>query len=223
MEQNNNNNNNNNGGGNNNNWNWGDDSAPYGWDGQYRVGAYCADDGKSIYLGVFYDDGCSMRGSTSLYSSMNYGASLPYSNEPIIPLSACIDCNDPQAEAENNNNGNGNNNNNNNNGNNQQWNNMEPREFCIQSYEQAAKCEKNVNGSPFYYPYTSGCNFIDDYLPHISSSSFMFSAGSGSKASLIFAWLFGITTILFGAYAYFLYRKIKRGGAGLASQEGSLA
>uniref|UniRef100_A0A7S2Y2J3 Uncharacterized protein n=2 Tax=Entomoneis paludosa TaxID=265537 RepID=A0A7S2Y2J3_9STRA len=187
------------------------------WDGEYKIGPYCASDGKSILLGVFYDDACTVPASNgaSAYRNMNYGRALPYSSESIIPVDACVDCVDKEKEAENQ----YNNNQNNNNYNNNQWNNMEPREFCTQAYEQSAKCEKS--GGSIYYPSSTGCDFINKYLPVLSSSTpFNISSGAGG-ASTVFAWLFAITTIMFGAYAYFLYRKIKRGGAtGLSSQDG---
>mmetsp|Transcript_9948 Transcript_9948/g.21688 ORF Transcript_9948/g.21688 Transcript_9948/m.21688 type:complete len:409 (+) Transcript_9948:80-1306(+) len=207
--------NNQNNGNNNNGNNWAYNSEYPNWDGEYKIGPYCASDGKSIYLGTFYDDECTVPASKGYeaYKSMNYGQSLPYASESIMPTNACVDCVDKEAMYENNQNGNYNNYNGN------QWNNMEPREFCQQAYEGAAKCE--VSGGSWYYPTTTGCDFINKYLPILSSTTpFSISSGGSSSSAVVFAWIFAITTILFGAYAYFLYRKIKRGASGLASQEG---
>ena len=206
---------NNNGENNQNNWNGGDSNGPYNWDGGYRVGAYCADDGKSINLGVFYDEDCSLRAPNSVYSKLNYGQSLPFSSESIVPSSTCLSCIDQEKQAENNNDRD---NNQNGNANENNWYNMEPREFCVQAYTDSTKCENENNGF-IYYTQDSGCYFINKYLPNLPSKSAARIAG-GAKASLVFAWVFAISTLLFGSYAYFLYRKIKRGGAGLISQQG---
>ena len=170
--------------------------------GQLFVGAYCANDGKSINLGVFYDEMCSAKASDSLYSSANYGATLPFSKESIVTHGACMSCEDQDK--------------NNNNNNNNQYNNYyaEPNELCMQNYERAARCESKMD---IMYPDTNGCHFINKVLPKLEAASRDSSIGlsSGGNAAVAFAWLFAITTILFGAYAYFLYRKIKRSQASL--------
>jgi len=224
MENDNDNDNNNNNGYQNNQYSEAYAAYP-AWEGSYSIGPYCAADGKSILLGVFYDEGCTIpaSGGSQIYADMNYyNEPLPYSSESIIPLDTCVKCVDKETEYEanynyNQNNNNNYNNNNNNNGN-ENWYNMEPREFCTQSYELAAKCEST--SSSIMYPTSTGCDFINNYLPVLASTTSPFSAGSGGGAT-VFAWLFAITTTMFGAYAYFLYRKIKRGGAtGLSSADG---
>jgi len=174
------------------------------------VGPYCASDGKSIHLGLFYNEGCSNKADLSLYEKANWGQSLPYSakNQPIIRHGEWISCeqvDENQNQYQNNQNQYNNNN----------WNDREAIELCQQSYEQAAKCE---TGMDHYYADTSGCEFIKTTLPRLHAAA---SGGmSGGSTSSALAWLFGTTTALFGAYAYFLYRKIKRGSVTLASQDG---
>lgn len=72
-------------------------------------------------------------------------------------------------------------------------------------------------------PDTSGCEFIDNILPRLESASLAITTGRRSGTGNAFAWLFALTTLLFGAYSYFLYRKIKRGSVTLSSQDGSMA
>jgi hypothetical protein len=229
-DNNNNNNNNNNNGynGNNNNNNNGNNNNNYNSNLQYYVGPTCSSsDGKSIHLQVYSDQTCTTKASNSIYATINYGNELPFSksSDPIVPLNECMSC--MSVDNDNNDNNNNNNNNGNNgyngyngyNGNNNN-NNAEATELCQQSYESAARCEKNMD---IYYPDTSGCDYINNILPRLSNAS-RAAMGSGSaNAAKTFAWLFGISTIVFGAYAYFLYRKIKRGSVNLSSQEGSLA
>jgi hypothetical protein len=209
-----------NGNGNNNNNNNNNQYANnYNQNGNYYgslyIGPYCASDGHSINLGVFYDQGCTSHADISLYAKRNYGASLPFSSESMVKRE-CISC--KQYEQNNNNNNNGNNNNGN------YYQNYEINEICEQSYESAVKCESAMSIS---YKDTTGCDYINNILPRLTSASK--SAGvhgslsaSGNGAAKAFAWIFAATTVLFGAYAYFLYRKIKRGGAA-AMPSGNLA
>jgi hypothetical protein len=224
LEYNGNNNNNNN---NNNNYNNGNNNnnGNYNPNKSYYVGATCSSsDGKSINLQVFSDQYCSVRAANSIYAEMNYGVELPFSKEPIIAAGECVSCMSSDNDNNNNNNNNngyngyngynGNNNNNNNN-------NAEPTELCENSYEQAARCETNMD---VYYPDTSGCEYINSILPRLTNASRKSGSGGGGGAAAVgFAWLFGISTIVFGSYAYFLYRKIKRGTVNLSAKDGDLA
>ena len=133
---------------------------------------------------------------------MNYGKVLPYSSESILG-SECISC-----LGQNNNNNN--NNNNNDNGNN----NVEASEMCQEIYERSVKCEQSMSISS---PDTSGCDFIHKQLPKLVNASKAIT-GRGNKAAKAFAWIFAITTLFFGAYAYYLFRKIKSGKVSLSSQ-----
>jgi len=181
---------------------------------QYFVGPYCASNGKSIHLGVFYDETCTAKAGEAgleVWATNNYGQTLPFSGEAIV-TSECMDCKQVDEDQ--------NNNNNNNNGNGNAYyyqQELEVTEFCEQSYELAAKCEEklDVNNKD-----TSGCDYINNILPRLETASRSISTGSSEgKAAKAFAGIFAFTTVLFAAYAYFLYRKIKRGSVDLASQE----
>jgi len=234
----NNNNNNNNGG----NYNYGNNynSNNNGVDmyRQYYVGAMCSPrDGKSILLATFYDAGCSSYAGSGIYEAFNYGASLPYENESIVRVNDCISCLQVDQDNDNNNNNNNNNNQNNNNqnynyNNNNNYNQnqeMEVAEICQQSYEQAAKCESGLGNylGQYYYADTSGCEYINNILPNLQRATRKIVSGSssasGGSASTAFAVIFGLTTALLGAYAFFLYRKIHRAKVNLAQAEMNIA
>lgn len=224
-------NNNNNGNqyyGNNNNNNNGVDMYR-----QYYVGPMCSPrDGKSIFLAAFNDPGCVSYAGTGIYEAFNYGYPLPYENEPMIALNDCISCLQVDQEQNQNQNNNGNNNgqNYNYNGNygnqNQE---MEVAEICNQSYEQAVRCETKLGNylGQYYYADTSGCEFIGSILPRLESATRKISGGTvaavGSSAATAFAVVFGLTTALLGAYAFFLYRKIHRAKVNLAQAEMNMA
>ena len=220
MEAGNNNNNNNN----NNNYNYGNNNN-YNNNNvniyqQYYVGPTCSD-GFDINLAVFTDNGCSTKAKGNVYEALNYGNSLPFEKESMV-TNDCISC--LQVDENQNNNQNDNNNNNNNNQNQD----YDILELCEQSYQDAARCEKGLDGVK-YYQDTSGCNYMNNILPKLEKTSRSIvngrsmSGGSGGGAALAFAIIFGITTVLVSAYAFFLYRKIHRAKVNLSAADGELA
>lgn len=170
----------------------------------YYIGPYCSrKDSYSIHLGIFTDAYCTAATESSLYYD-GYGGALPYSETSIVN-SECIDCKKGQE-----------NNNNNNNGNAQY---DEVSEACENIYPYAVKCETKMSTSINAYPDTSGCAYINEILPRSSITTKQSSSnGSSGKGAKAFAVIFAFTTTLFAAYAYFLYRKIKRGNVDLSSQ-----
>jgi len=216
------NNNNNNGGnyyGNSNN-NGVDMSRPY------YIGAMCSPrDGKSIYLAAFKDAGCVSYAGSGIYEAFNYGYPLPYEKESIIKVNDCISCLQVDEDANNNNN----NGQNYNYGNNYQNQDAEVAEICANAYEGAAKCETKLSKvlGNYFYADTSGCEYINHILPNLQKATRKIASGSsialGGSAATAFAVIFGLTTALLGAYAFFLYRKIHRAKVNLAQAEMNMA
>lgn len=198
-------------GGNDNNENNGNQYYNGNSNGQYYgslyVGPYCANNGKSIHLGVFYDQTCTTKASTSLYAART-STQLPFTSQSIIKTSGCMSCRDTQ------------NNNNNQNQNQNEDGSYEEvyavTDLCTQSYQSAVKCEKNMG---FETKDTTGCEFLGSVLPRLTSASKSSGVYGGGRngAAKAFAWIFAMTTIAFGAYSYFLYRKIKRGSQSLVA------
>jgi hypothetical protein len=196
---------------NNGNYYYNGNSGGDNYYGSLYIGPYCASDGKSIHLGVYYDQGCTSHAATSLYATRNYGVALPFSSEPIVALNECISCIEPDNDNDNDNNNNYQNN----------YQSYETSALCQAAYEGAVKCE---TGMSVTYPVTTGCEYIHTILPALSTASKQIMSGSTSVGTAgAFAWVFACTTALFGAYAYFLYRKIKRGGAQQMSTGGNMA
>jgi len=237
-DQDNNNNNNNNG-----NYNYNNNQNSYSSNSgvdmyrQYYIGPRCSpSDGKSIFMAAFNDAGCTSYAGSGVYEAFNYGYALPYESEPIVALNDCISClqvDEDNDNNNNNNNNNGDNNNNNGNNNNNNYNNqnydMEASEFCQQSYEEAAKCESKLSNylGQYYYTDTSGCEYINNILPNLQHATRKITSGSSvassGAASTAFAVVFGFTSCLLGAYAFFLYRKIHRAKVNLAQAEMGIA
>lgn len=192
-----------NGGNNNGNYNYQNYGNGETYYGSYYIGPYCnPKDGKSIHLGIFYDQGCTAHADSSVYAAKNYGAELPFASKSIVS-SGCMDCKQVEDDDGNNNNNNG------------YEAEYEVTEFCQENYEQAARCEEKMD---ITYPDTSGCNYINNVLPQLESVSRNLNGGSTGGAAKAFATIFAFTTALFAAYAYFLYRKIKRGSVDLSAE-----
>jgi len=108
---------------------------------------------------------------------------------------------------------------------------LEVNELCQQAYESAAKCESNLGSylGQYYYTDVSGCQYINNILPNLEqatrkiASGSSVSGGGSSTAATAFAVIFGMTSCLLGAYAFFLYRKIHRAKVNLAQAEMGMA
>jgi len=197
--------------GNNNNANYQDGNGNYYY--QAFVGPYCSSDGKSIHLGVFYDEFCGVKGDDSIYGDMNYGATLPYSSGVNSLVEGdCISCKEPDENDGNNGNNNGD----------DQQDEDKVIQMCEEMYQMSGRCESNVVASSNYqYIDTSGCEYINNILPKLEQNSkSVKSANSsgGGKASVVLAWLFGVTTLALGVYAFLLFRKLRRSKVNLSEQ-----
>jgi len=169
----------------------------------YYIGAYCGADGDAIFLGIFTDATCSVRDYGDVYEDYNYGATLPYSEESLVDH-GCHSCKevDDNDDADDANNG------------------EDPDiiQLCEEAYELSAKCETNVAAKNEYTKDERSCTYINSILPSLVSVHNGKKPGSLSTA---FAWVFLISTVAIGAYAFTLYSKLNdktidlsKGGAG---------
>mmetsp|Transcript_52833 Transcript_52833/g.78942 ORF Transcript_52833/g.78942 Transcript_52833/m.78942 type:complete len:383 (-) Transcript_52833:159-1307(-) len=156
------------------------------------AGPYCSGTGKGIYLGAFKDRGCTEMADAGSYYKAT-GMTLPYQTTSMVS-STCISCKEAQE----------NDGNNNNNGDDAQ-DADEVNEYCEQLYERSAKCEKKVSTSVNLYPKNGGCDYIFKTLPRLERVG-----GSGPSWTRILMWTFLVSTIAAGAYAYFLWSKLRR-------------
>jgi hypothetical protein len=113
-----------------------------------------------------------------------------------------------------------------NNNNNQ---NLESTELCANSYQAAAKCESGLsNTNQYFYADTNACDYINNILPRLEKATRSISGGASSDgssavAATAFAVIFALTTVILGAYAFFLYRKIHRAKVNLSQAEMGIA
>lgn len=196
----------------NNGNNGGNNQMYYGGNGEIGlyVGPYCSSNGKKILLGVFMDEMCSYPADKNMISKFGLSNYLPYQSESLVG-SDCISCKelkeyDGQNYQNYNYNGQGGQGQNYWNGNDQQ-DADEVSETCERLYEDAGKCETNVQSA--YYPNTYACDFIKSLK---ASGSTMRSSKSVNVSARVFASLFAVTTIVFGGVAYFLHQRVAKGG-----------
>lgn len=158
---------------------------------QFFLGLKCANKGKGVYLDVFTDGGCSTPAPSGTYEKYNYGSVLPYKRVSMID-SECIPCKEKGDEDEDDNNGND--------GDEEEE--VELIELCEESYEQAGKCEKDLN---IAYPRNDECDYMSKILLKHDSH---YKASSAPKA---FAIIFAASTLGLG---YMLYQTMDNSAAG---------
>jgi len=164
---------------------------------EYFLGPYCAESGGSIYLGMFTDDSCSLfadnNGGRSTYLSMT-GQSLPYSSETLIGAD-CFSCVEPQDVNQQNNQ--------------DQQDDDEIKEFCLELYQAAGKCENklsNYSGEPN----NNACTYMKGIKITRSNGVIISGAANKNKVASAFVGIFAVSFVLLGAYVYYLKTKLDR-------------
>jgi len=171
---------------------------------KYFIGPYCAEQGGSIYLGLFTDDTCSefadsYKGS-STYKTL-LGQSLPYSKESII-TEDCLSCKEPQEYNLNGNDG---------------QDSDRVSEMCEQIYYTAGKCESAMKSTGYLYQINeNACTYISG-IKVVRKDGIITQAGSNmNKTASIFIGIFVVAFVLLAAYVYFLKTKLDRVAINLA-------
>jgi hypothetical protein len=158
---------------------------------QYYIGAFCADQGGEIHLGLFTDDTCTtfaQNGYSQFYAAMGY--EMPYSESSLITTRclACVEMND--------------------NGN------YQSKEVCENSYAMAGKCETRME---IDYPNESSCNYIEGIKIIREDGVIRTSSTKKSKTAAVAIGLFTTTSVLLAAYVYYLRTKLARAQINLSA------
>lgn len=171
---------------------------------QYYIGPYCADQGGSIYLGLFTDDSCSTfadtYGGTSTYKKFT-GESLPYGKQSVITMD-CLSCKEPEEF-------------------NQDGNDAQDAdqvsEMCEQIYSTAGKCESALASSgTVYQANENACTYISG-IKVVRKDGIITQVGSkANKTASIFIGIFVVAFVLLAAYVYYLKTKLDRVSINLA-------
>lgn len=158
------------------------------------VGPYCSANGRKILLGVFEDETCSIMAPEGVYKELSKGEPLPYSKELIV-TSSCFSCAEPGKNDEKN-------------YYHEQYDNQ-VADVCERLYEESGKCESGMNTN---YPNTQACDFIQTLKKRIGANY--------EYPDSVFAGLFFVLTLIFGAVTHYLHRKLRRSSVQLSSQGG---
>jgi len=160
---------------------------------------YCADGGKSINVGVFTDEECTVKDTYGSYKKY-YGSSLPYTSKSIIG-SGCVSCMNPFYEENDDDNNN----------------NAEDKvnEMCMELYEQAGKCETHLK---IDYPTTSACDYIHNVVPALEK---LFAGTKMAPTSTLTVFFAMMCMVLLGVSFYF-FKHQKTTNINLSDQGGVL-
>jgi hypothetical protein len=157
----------------------------------YYIGAFCADQGGEIHLGLFTDDTCTTFASNGYSMFKNaMGYSMPYSENSLVST-RCLTC----GQADDNGN-------------------YENREVCENTYQMAGKCETRMT---IDYPNESSCNYIEGIKIIREDGVIRTSAVRKSKAAAVCIGLFTTMSVLLAAYVYYLRTKLQRAQINLAA------
>jgi len=160
----------------------------------YYIGPYCANQGGSIYLGLFNDNTCTTfisEGKETFYEKA--GFELPYTSDSLISYD-CFSCNEPaqndanaddiyyqnlndQADSDN------------------------VKQFCENVYAVAGKCESKMSIS---YPNEAACTYIEGVKLIRNDGVIRTHSVRKSKAASVTIGLFTTLAVLLGAYVFYL-------------------
>jgi len=157
---------------------------------QYFIGAFCADQGGDIHLGLFTDDTCTSFASNGYTIFQTYaGYSMPYSETSLV-TTRCLSCGASNNGA------------------------YESKEFCEIPYAKAGKCETRMS---IDYPNESTCNYIEGIKIIREDGVIRTSSVKKSKAAAVGIGLFTTLSVLLAAYVYYLRTKLARAQINLAA------
>lgn len=164
----------------------------------YYATMYCTSTGKSIHLGVFTDEECTVTDESNMYYK-TYGYNLPYSSKSIVGNN-CMSCMNPFYEA----------------GDDDGNQNDEDmvNEMCMNLYDMSGKCETDLAVD---YPTTDACDYIHNVVPSLEK---LF---KGEKSFNGWTWFFGVTSFaLLGTVIYLVRASKPSSTINLADQGGVL-
>ena len=157
---------------------------------QYYIGAFCADQGGDIHLGLFTDDTCTSFATNGYSTFKTYtGYSMPYSETSLV-TTRCLACGQS------------------NNGN------YQSKEVCETPYKMAGKCETRMS---IDYPNESSCNYIEGIKIIREDGVIRTSSVRKSKGAAVGIGLFTTVSVLLAAYVYYLRTKLSRAQINLAA------
>jgi len=149
----------------------------------WYVGPACGDEKTEIKLGFFSDYKCSQVPDGVSFEDISNGWSLPYSSSGLV-TNACESCSGYNDNGE-----------------------AEISEMCMRLYENAGKCETEMENVGYNGPDTSGCEYIQSLMPK----------SSGGAGAAIGWTIFALVVVGVAAYGYTKWWTKKKQGSHLSS------
>lgn len=146
----------------------------------YYIGAYCADQGGEIQLGIFTDETCTtfaQYGDSMFYTAM--GFYLPYSDTSLVST-RCLSCVNGDGDMS---------------------------EQCGEIYQLSGKCETRMD---IDYPNESSCSYIEGIKIIREDGVIRTSTTKKSKAAAVAIGFFMTLAVLLSGYVYYLRTKLSR-------------
>jgi len=144
----------------------------------YYIGPACTDDGKDVRLQIFYDEACSQVPEDVTFEDISNGWALPYEEGGLVSQN-CQPCAEYDDGA------------------------YALKEMCEELYQNAGKCETEMESFHYYGKQEGSCEYIESLMPAKKSG------GSGAKA---FGWVVFILVVVGAFSAYAMWWKKKKAG-----------
>ena len=150
----------------------------------YYLGPYCANDGKSIYLGLYSDNGCTefANCNNSCFQS-KYGYNLPYAEESVVSKN-CVSCSYNYFAQQNDGSSD-----------------YGASDNCKEMYSNAGKCETKMSIS---YPNDSACKYIEGIKFLQKNGVISSNSVKRSKVASLGIGMLTFVSMLLGIYVHYL-------------------
>ncbi|CAB9512551.1 expressed unknown protein [Seminavis robusta] len=145
----------------------------------YFIGPACTEDGSDVKLEIFYDEACSQVPEDVTFEDISNGWSLPYGEGGLVS-NKCQPCSEYNGDDGA----------------------YELKEMCQELYENAGKCETEMESFHYYGKQEGSCEYIASLMPASKS-------GGGAKA---FGWVVFILVVVGAFSAYAMWWKKKKSG-----------
>jgi len=166
-------------------------------DVEFYMGAYCAAQGGQVKLGLFTDDSCTEFDGGDYLSA--YGTNAQYDGNTNLIDQECWSCAEEAGQDEYYN---------------AQY---EVNEMCETVYEEAGKCETNLNTGEYYQELNeNACSYIEGIQTTTASGIINGGSAGGNGVATAFIWMFTTSFVLLGSYVYYLKTKLDRGRINLS-------
>jgi len=160
-----------------------DDGNKGAWENyQFFIGATCTEDELDLKLELFTDEYCRQVSEID-FGTISNGWTLPYADGGLVSTN-CNSCSEYNDNGE-----------------------LELKEMCMESYEQAAyKCEEKMEYYSYYGQNNQGCEMLAEMFPQKSSMS----------AGKVFGWII-FFVLLFGIGGWMFWWRAKKAASNAAS------